>query len=139
MIPPESLLLHGEHSFVMCIGDCTTCCQLSVHPFPSLSEPLSSSAEHSNVVYVGDRKTRGQLNGKSANLNHTIMNHIYPHTVSPDDIPEGDVLMVMDCDHMVKPDIFFKMSPCMLDPRVGCTLVPQARFPVQVLERCSLS
>jgi hypothetical protein len=33
----------------------------------------------------------------------------------------------MDCDHMVKPEIFLKMGACMLDSRVGVCLVPQAR------------
>lgn len=33
--------------------------------------------------------------------------------------------MVMDCDHMAKPEIFNKMSPCMLDERVAVTLAPQ--------------
>ena len=36
------------------------------------------AAEHSNVIYVGDRIKRGQLNGKSANLNHAIFSAIYP-------------------------------------------------------------
>jgi hypothetical protein len=33
--------------------------------------------------------------------------------------------MVMDCDHMAKPDIFNRMGPCMLDENVAVTLVPQ--------------
>jgi hypothetical protein len=33
--------------------------------------------------------------------------------------------MVMDCDHMVKPDIFNKMGPCMLDERMAVCLAPQ--------------
>ena len=33
--------------------------------------------------------------------------------------------MVMDCDHMCKPEIFNRMGPCMLDERVAVVLVPQ--------------
>ena len=44
---------------------------------------------------------------------------------SADEVPAKDILMVMDCDHMVKPDIFNKMAPCMLDEAVAVTLVPQ--------------
>ena len=80
------------------------------------------------MVYVGDRVKRGELNGKSANLNHAILTKIYPHTRRASDVPEKDVLMIMDCDHMVKPEIFLKMVACMRDPRVGVTLVPQVRF-----------
>ena len=81
------------------------------------------------MVYIGDRINRGQLNGKSANLNHTILTKIYPHTRCAADIPENDILMIMDCDHMVKPGIFLKMGACMLDSAVGVTLVPQVRLP----------
>jgi cellulose synthase/poly-beta-1,6-N-acetylglucosamine synthase-like glycosyltransferase len=38
-----------------------------------------------------------------------------------------DILMIMDCDHMVKPEIFLKMGACMRDERVGVCLVPQVR------------
>ena len=79
------------------------------------------------MIYVGDRIKRGQLNGKSANLNHAIFSAIYPTARALQDVPPQDILMVMDCDHMVKPEIFLKMGPCMLDHRIGVTLVPQAR------------
>jgi cellulose synthase/poly-beta-1,6-N-acetylglucosamine synthase-like glycosyltransferase len=83
-------------------------------------------AGHTNVFYVGDRvRMPGQLNGKSANLNHVILNKIYPGATKPSDIPMKDILMVVDCDHMCKPDIFNKMAPPMRDLRVGTALVPQ--------------
>jgi cellulose synthase/poly-beta-1,6-N-acetylglucosamine synthase-like glycosyltransferase len=85
-------------------------------------------AGHWNVIYIGDRIKRGQLNGKSANLNHAIMAKIHAHARSIEDIPNSDILMIMDCDHMVKPDIFLKMGACMRDPAVAVTLVPQARI-----------
>lgn len=83
-------------------------------------------AGHTNIFYVGDRVKRpGQLNGKSANLNHVVLQKIFPNVSSADEIPPKDILMVMDCDHMVKPEIFNKMAPCMLDEAVAVTLVPQ--------------
>jgi cellulose synthase/poly-beta-1,6-N-acetylglucosamine synthase-like glycosyltransferase len=77
------------------------------------------------VRYCGDRVKRGQLNGKSANLNHAILTKLYPNIRRASDIPSKDVIMIMDCDHMVKPQIFMKMGACMLDRRVAVTLVPQ--------------
>ena len=84
---------------------------------------------HTNVFYVGDRvKQPGQLNGKSANLNHVMLQKIFPGVRKFDEIPPKDIIMVIDCDHMVKPEIFNKMGPCMLDEKVAVTLVPQVRL-----------
>jgi hypothetical protein len=78
------------------------------------------------VHYIGDRvRNPSQLNGKSANLNHVLLRKIYPLVTTPDEVPERDIIMVMDCDHMVKPEIFNLMGPCMRDPKVGVTLAPQ--------------
>ena len=78
------------------------------------------------MFYVGDRvKQPGQLNGKSANLNHVMLKKIFPGVRKYDEIPPKDIIMVIDCDHMVKPEIFNKMGPCMLDEKVAVTLVPQ--------------
>ena len=85
------------------------------------------------MVYIGDRVKRGQLNGKSANLNHAIMDKIHSEAAHEDDIPISDILMIMDCDHMVKPDIFLKMGACMRDEDVAVTLVPQVRVSHLVL------
>jgi cellulose synthase/poly-beta-1,6-N-acetylglucosamine synthase-like glycosyltransferase len=83
-------------------------------------------AGHRNVLYVGDRqRLPNQLNGKSANLNHVMTQKIYPGITSWEDIPEKDVVMVVDCDHMCKPELFDKMGPCMRDTAVAVTLVPQ--------------
>lgn len=83
-------------------------------------------AGHTNVFYIGDRVRRpGQLNGKSANLNHVVLNKIYPGAQRPEDIPFKDILMVVDCDHMCKPNLFNKMAPPLRDSRVGVVLVPQ--------------
>jgi cellulose synthase/poly-beta-1,6-N-acetylglucosamine synthase-like glycosyltransferase len=91
------------------------------------SDPNHSALHvgHWNVKYCGDRIKRGQMNGKSANLNHAILTKLYPNIRRAADIPEKDIIMIMDCDHMVKPQIFMKMGACMLDRRVAVTLVPQ--------------
>jgi cellulose synthase/poly-beta-1,6-N-acetylglucosamine synthase-like glycosyltransferase len=67
------------------------------------------------------------------------MTKIYPYVKTVDDIPENDILMIMDCDHMVKTEVFMKMGACMLDPKVGVTLIPQARPRARrPVLRCSL-
>jgi hypothetical protein len=66
-----------------------------------------------------------QLNGKSANLNHVMTKKIYPGVTSWEEIPEKDIIMVVDCDHMCKPELFDRMGPCMRDTTVAVTLVPQ--------------
>ena len=39
-------------------------------------------------------------------LVQVICNKIYPDAKTPDDIPFNDVLMVVDVDHMAKPEMF---------------------------------
>jgi cellulose synthase/poly-beta-1,6-N-acetylglucosamine synthase-like glycosyltransferase len=105
----------------------------------SQRESTRVCAGHSNVYYIGDReRLPGQLNGKSANLNHVIMNKIYPGVKKAEEIPERDVIMVMDCDHMCKPEIFNRMGPCMRDRKVAVTLVPQS-FHNVVYPGCALT
>lgn len=80
-----------------------------------------------NVIWVGDRKALpGQLNGKSSNINHMVLNRMYPHAERTRDIPFRDILMVMDCDHMVEPQFFAKCCAVMLDKKVAVCLVPQS-------------
>jgi hypothetical protein len=55
-------------------------------------------------------KQAGQLNGKSANINHVILHKVFPSARSPADIPLKDIIMVMDVDHLVKPEIFNRMG-----------------------------
>lgn len=78
--------------------------------------------EELGVAYVGDRVKRGQLNGKSANLNN-VLSKIYAPGAP---IPDTDVIMVMDCDHNVDPSFFEKTCPVMLDGTKAACLVPQA-------------
>lgn len=83
-------------------------------------------AGHS-VVYVGDRvRRRGQLNGKSSNLNHVILNKIYPHVENSDEVSWKDVVAVMDCDHLVRPPFFQKCCAVLLDKDVAVCLTPQS-------------
>jgi cellulose synthase/poly-beta-1,6-N-acetylglucosamine synthase-like glycosyltransferase len=41
-------------------------------------------------------------------------------------VPRRDILMVMDCDHLVEPEFFAKACSVMLDPQVAVCLVPQS-------------
>jgi cellulose synthase/poly-beta-1,6-N-acetylglucosamine synthase-like glycosyltransferase len=54
-----------------------------------------------------------------------ICNKIYPGVTRADQIPKKDIIMVMDCDHMCKPETFNMMGPCMRDLNTGVTLLPQ--------------
>ena len=99
-------------------------------PGAAMVAEVCIDAGHTNLLYIGDRiKKPGTLNGKSANLNHVIFRKIYPHARRPEHIPERDILMVMDCDHMIKPDIYNRMAPCMIaDMNIAVVLVPQSFF-----------
>jgi hypothetical protein len=78
-------------------------------------------------VYVGDRKRQpGQLNGKSSNLNHVILNKIYPDVQHANEVSWRDILMVMDCDHQVEAAFCQKMCSVLLDKDVAVCLAPQA-------------
>lgn len=77
-----------------------------------------------NVTWVGDRKALPhQLNGKSSNINHMVLNHMYPTVTATKEIPYKDILMVMDCDHLVEPEFFAKCCSVMLDRDVAVRLL----------------
>jgi hypothetical protein len=72
------------------------------------------------VTWVGDRKALPhQLNGKSSNINHMVLKHMYPNVTATKEIPYKDILMVMDCDHLVEPEFFAKCCSVMLDRDVA--------------------
>ena len=82
---------------------------------------------HTNVIWVGDRKALPhQLNGKSSNINHMVLRHMYPNVRQTADIPHKDILMVMDCDHLVEPEFFAKACAVMLDKDCAVCLIPQS-------------
>lgn len=77
-------------------------------------------------MYVGDRvKRTEQINGKSANLNHAVLRKIFPTARSEADVPAGHILLIMDCDHMAKPEFFNMMAPAMLDEDIAAAVAPQ--------------
>lgn len=72
------------------------------------------------MTWVGDRKALPhQLNGKSSNINHMVLNHMYPGLTETKDVPYRDILLVMDCDHLVEPEFFAKCCAVMLDRDVA--------------------
>lgn len=72
------------------------------------------------MTWVGDRKALPhQLNGKSSNINHMVLNHMYPGLTETKDVPYRDILMVMDCDHLVEKEFFAKCCAVMLDRDVA--------------------
>lgn len=56
----------------------------------------------------------GELNRRSAVLNYALFQHIFPEARRPEDIPERDVLLVVACGHMAKPELFNRVGPCLL-------------------------
>ena len=60
------------------------------------------------VVYVSGRKrTPGEMNGKSANLNNCLK-QIYPDGVP---IPGTELVCIFDADQVANVDFFCKMLP----------------------------
>ncbi|PRW56955.1 Six-hairpin glycosidase [Chlorella sorokiniana] len=79
-----------------------------------------------NAVYVSGRKrAKGEMNGKSANINNAAK-QIYP---AGHDIPLTEVLCVFDADQVPNADFFLKTVP-LLDggQDVGMVLTPQAFY-----------
>ena len=91
-----------------------------------------------NVTWVGDRKALPhQLNGKSSNINHMVLNRMYPHVQSTKDVPYKDILMVMDCDHLVEPEFFAKCCAVMLDRDVAvCSALCLFHHLLSLLRAC---
>lgn len=80
-----------------------------------------------NVRYIGDRIRKAkQLNGKSSNLNHVLLNHIYPDVNHSNEVSWKDIIVVMDCDHLVTEAYFQKCCSVLLNKDVAVCLVPQA-------------
>ena len=62
----------------------------------------------SNAVYISGRKrAKGEMNGKSANINNA-MRQVYPTGVA---IPTEEVICVFDADQVPNADFFTKMVP----------------------------
>ena len=70
------------------------------------------------MLAIGVRR-KGQLNGKSSNLNHVILNKIYPAVTRSSEVSWKDIIQVMDCDHLVKPAYFQKSCAVLLDKDVA--------------------
>lgn len=65
-----------------------------------------------STVYVsGRQRAKGEINGKSANLNNCLKNIVYPQYVgNPAAIPKEEVLVVFDADMQAKPYFFCKVG-----------------------------
>lgn len=70
----------------------------------------------------------GELNRRSAVLNHALFQHIYPEARAPADIPERDVLLFTACGHMAKPQLFNRVGPCLLDAAAATAVVVPPAF-----------
>jgi cellulose synthase/poly-beta-1,6-N-acetylglucosamine synthase-like glycosyltransferase len=76
-----------------------------------------------DVIYVSGRtRKKGEMNGKSGNMNN-VLQQIYPTGCF---IPPDELIAVFDADQVAKPDFFLKMTP-MFDAgdNIGMVLSPQ--------------
>ncbi|GBF89253.1 six-hairpin glycosidase [Raphidocelis subcapitata] len=80
------------------------------------------------AIYVtGRTRAKGEINGKSANLNNCLTKVIYPDLAArPQDIPASEVLVVFDADMQAKRSFFCKILEVMVDDAVALCLTPQA-------------
>ncbi|CAL5228455.1 g11593 [Coccomyxa viridis] len=76
------------------------------------------------VVYVsGRQRPKGEMNGKSANLNNCLR-QVYPENTP---IPANEIVCIFDADQVANPDFFLKMVPLMDGgDDVGMVLSPQS-------------
>uniref|UniRef100_A0A383V9F4 Glycosyltransferase 2-like domain-containing protein n=1 Tax=Tetradesmus obliquus TaxID=3088 RepID=A0A383V9F4_TETOB len=79
------------------------------------------------VHYVtGRSRAKGEINGKSANLNNVLRNIIYKqYADAPGTIPLEEVVVVFDADMQAKPHFFTKILEVMCDDAVALCLSPQ--------------
>lgn len=76
-----------------------------------------------DVIYVSGRnRKKGEMNGKSGNMNN-VLSQIYPTGCF---VPNDELIAVFDADQVAKPDFFLKTTP-MFDAgdNVGMVLTPQ--------------
>jgi hypothetical protein len=59
---------------------------------------------------TGRVRQKGEINGKSANLNHCLKQVIYAGISGPDDIPQTEVLCVFDADMVAQSNFLRKVS-----------------------------
>jgi cellulose synthase/poly-beta-1,6-N-acetylglucosamine synthase-like glycosyltransferase len=58
----------------------------------------------------GRVRQKGEINGKSANLNHCLTQVIYAGISGPEEIPPTEVLCVFDADMVAKPNFLRKVN-----------------------------
>ncbi|KAG1672206.1 hypothetical protein FOA52_002907 [Chlamydomonas sp. UWO 241] len=100
----------------------------------SFVEGLRLSGE--DIVYVTGRiRKKGEVNGKSANLNNTLKNVVYKNYPKNDngdidwtEISNKECVVVFDADMNCKPDFYLKQLEVMVDDEIGLLLTPQAFY-----------
>eukprot|EP00879_Flechtneria_rotunda_P011197 GHRR01011695.1.p1 GENE.GHRR01011695.1~~GHRR01011695.1.p1 ORF type:complete len:695 (+),score=198.24 GHRR01011695.1:342-2426(+) len=80
------------------------------------------------VHYItGRSRAKEEINGKSANLNNVLKNHIYKdHLQNPSQIPLEEIIIVFDADMQAKPNFFLKLLEVMVDDKIALCLSPQS-------------
>jgi hypothetical protein len=76
-----------------------------------LEQTYGSSSSKGGTVYVTGRpRQKGEINGKSANLNNCLKNIVYREYVEePAKIPKEEVIVVFDADMQAKQNFFCKV------------------------------
>jgi len=101
-------------------------CQRTIYLCDDGKDPLKRDWVDSltdDVIYVAGRnRKKGEMNGKSGNMNN-VLAQIYPTGCF---IPGDELIAVFDADQVAKPDFFLKTTP-MFDAgdNVGMVLTPQ--------------
>lgn len=87
----------------------------------------SGNVVKGKVHYVSGRtRAKGEINGKSANLNNALKNIIYQeHVGNPGQIPLGELVVVFDADMQAKPSFFCKLLEVMTNDDIALCLSPQ--------------
>lgn len=102
---------------------CALCLSSHTLPPPPAQDPVKKAwleekygprvpgVKGSTVYVSGRQRAKGEINGKSANLNNCLKNIVYPQYVgNPAAIPKEEVLVVFDADMQAKPYFFCKVG-----------------------------
>jgi hypothetical protein len=88
------------------------------------------------VEYISGRvRPKGEVNGKSGNLNNALRGHIFSSVPKNDqglpdwtEISNKELIVIFDADMNCKQDFFLKTLEVMIDDDLSLTLTPQAFY-----------
>lgn len=88
-----------------------------------------------HLTLSGRGRPKGEVNGKSGNLNNALRGHIFSSIPKNDqgladwtEISNKEIIVVFDADMNCKQDFFLKTLEVMIDDDLALTLTPQAFY-----------